>query len=185
MKEGRLFAPMDQPDAENAFAKFNEALALEPGNEKALAGMKTIDVERDKQRRAREEEQQRIELAKRKALEDQVNAAIARGDELYQKGQVVEPAGNNALLRYREALKIDPLSPAARERVQRALAYYVDRGDQARDDGDLWVALENYRKASRAAEGQDPDIEARLRETEAHLKAGMAGSDTPAHHVQG
>ena len=178
MKEGRLFAPTDQPDAENAFAKFNEVLALDPGNEKALAGMKTIDLERDKQRRAREEEQRRTELAKRKALEDQVNAAIARGDELYQKGQVVEPAGNNALLRYREALKIDPLNPAARDRVQKALSYYVDRGDQARDGGDLWVALENYRKASRAAEGQDPDIEARLRETEAHLKAGMAGTDT-------
>lgn len=178
MKEGRLFAPTDQPDAENAFAKVNEALALDPGNDRALAAMKKIDAERDRQRHAHEEEQRRQEEARRKALEAQVMAAIDRGDELFRKGQVTEPAGNNALVHYRSALKIDPLSPVARDRVQKALGYYVDRGDQARDAGDPWVALENYRKASRAAEGKDPDIEARVRETESHLKSGMAGTDT-------
>jgi type III secretion system (T3SS) inner membrane Yop/YscD-like protein len=178
MKEGRLFAPTDQPDAENAYGKFDQALALDPGNPKALAAMKQIDAERDKQRTAREEERRRQEEAKRKALEAQVNAVLARGDELFQKGMIAEPAGNNALIRYREALKIDPLSTVAQEKVHKALAYYVDRGDEAREKGDLWTALENYRKASRAAEGKDPDIEARLHEVERTLTAGMS-TDIP------
>ncbi len=178
MKEGRLFAPTDRPDAESAFAKFNEALALDPGNDRALAAMKQIDTERDRQRRAKEEEQKRQEDARRKALETKVAAAIAKGDELFQKGQVTEPAGNNALIHYREALKIDPMSDVAQERMNKALSHYVEKGDDARDKGDLWVALENYRKASRAAEGRNPDIEARLNETETHLKAGMAGTDS-------
>jgi type III secretion system (T3SS) inner membrane Yop/YscD-like protein len=184
--EGRLISPSDQPDAESAFGKFNEVLALNPGNEKALAWLKRIDEEREKDRRAREaEEQRRAALERerrdreRQELAAKVNAIIADGDQLFQKGQVAEPAGNNALKRYRDALKVDPESTVARERVDRAFQYYIDRGDQAREGGDPWTALENYRKASRAAEGKNEDIEARVRETETRLKAGMAGTDTP------
>ena len=58
---GKLMTPADQPDADSAFAKFNEALALDPGNQQALQWLKRIDEERDKQRRAREEaEKQRL-----------------------------------------------------------------------------------------------------------------------------
>jgi tetratricopeptide (TPR) repeat protein len=178
LKEGRYFAPTDQPDADNAFSKFNEVLELDPGNERAIAALKKIDTERDQQRRTRDEEKRKQEEARRKALEEKVNTAIRQGDELFDRGQVAEPAGSNALLRYREALSIDPSSTIARDRIQKALQFYVEKGDHARDSGDSWVALENYRKASRAAEGKDPNVEARVRETESHLKAGMAGSDS-------
>ncbi len=184
-KDGKLIAPPEQPEQQNAFAKFNEVLALDPGNDKALAWLKKIDEERDKQRRAREEEDQRrlaLERQRRERehqeLERKVNAILAEGDALYDRGEVAEPAGRNALVRYRQALQVDPESAAARDRVQKAVRYYVDRGDRFRAGNDLWSALENFRKASRAAAGSDPEIENRVREVEAHLRSGMASTGT-------
>lgn len=182
-KAGKLMAPPDRPEEENAFAKFNDVLALDPGNEQALAWLKRIDEEREKQRRLREEqEQRRLALERerqereRRALEERVRAIVAEGDALFEQGNVAEPAGRNALARYRDALKVDPASELAKGRVERAIAYYVERGDQFRERDDPWRALENYRKASRAAEGTDPQIDSRVREMETRLQAGMSSS---------
>ena len=181
---GKLISPADQPDADSAFAKFNEALALDPGNEQALAWLKKIDEDRDKQRRAREEaEKQRVaeEQARRdrqhQELAKKVEAIVAQGDEFYDKGQVTEPPGTNALVKYREALKVDPESALAQARVQKAVGYYVQKGDDLRDKNELWPALENYRKASRATDGRDEEVEKRMHDLEGQLKAGMAGTN--------
>ncbi|MEA2627484.1 MAG: eukaryotic-like serine/threonine-protein kinase [Candidatus Binatota bacterium] len=182
-EEGRLFAPPDRPGAENAFDKFNEVLVLEPGNAQALGWLKRIDAERDRERRAREEEDQRrrareqeLRERARRELEARVNAELAEGDRLFDRGQAAEPAGKNALVHYRQALAIDPESAPAKQREDRVVAYYVDRGDAARERDDPWAALENYRKASRVTGGKDPEVESRVREIETRLSAGMAGT---------
>ncbi len=180
---GKLLAPPDQPDADNAFAKFNEVLAREPGNEKARAWLKRIDEERDKQRKAREEsekariaQQRAREEQQRRDLESRIQPIIQQGDAYFDKGQVTEPVGTNALAKYREALKIYPESSVAQERVQKAVDYYVAKGDELRDKNDLWAALESYRKASRATSGKDQEVERRIQELERQLRSGMAGS---------
>ena len=180
---GKLMAPADQPGAESAFAKFNEVLERDPGNEQARQWLKKIDEERDKQRHAREDaekarlaDQRAREERARQELEKKVAAIVEQGDAYFDKGQVTEPVGTNALAKYREALKIYPDSPLAQERVQRATNYYVQRGDELRDKNDLWGALEDYRKASRAADGRDEEVQKRVRELEAQLRAGMAGT---------
>jgi len=180
---GKLMAPPDQPDADNAFAKFNEVLARDPGNEQARQWLKRIDDERDKQRRARDEaekarvaQQREREERDRQELENKVAGIIAQGDAYFDKGQVTEPVGTNALAKYREALKVYPGSTLAQERVQRAVNYYVARGDELRDKNDPWAAIENYRKASRATGGKEEDVERRIREIEGQLRSGMAGT---------
>jgi hypothetical protein len=182
-EEGRLFAPPDRPGAENAFDEFNEVLVLEPGNAQALDWRKRIDAERDRERGAREEEEQRrvarereLRERARQELEVRVNAELAEGDRLFDRGQADEPAGKNALVHYRQALAIDPESAPAKQRVDRVVAYYVDRGNAARERDDPWAALENYRKASRVTGGKEPEVESRVREIETRLSAGMAGS---------
>jgi len=180
---GKLMSPADQPGAESAFAKFNEVLERDPGNEQARQWLKKIDEERDKQRHAREDaekarlaEQRAREERARQELEKKVAAIVEQGDAYFDKGQVTEPVGTNALAKYREALKIYPESQLAQERVQKAVNYYVQRGDELRDKNDLWAALENYRKASRAIDGRDEEVQKRVRELEAQLRAGMAGT---------
>jgi tetratricopeptide (TPR) repeat protein len=116
--------------------------------------------------------------AERAALEAEVRKFIDQGDALFSSGQVAEPAGRNALFYYREALKRDPQSALAREKEQKAIYYYVDNGDKLRDAGDLWKALEQYRKASRTIEGKDAEIEARVRETENQLRGGLGATDS-------
>jgi len=182
---GKFVAPPDQPEAENAYAKFNEVLSLDPGNEKAREWLTRIDKKLDEERAKRDaEEKRKGELAQeqrerqRKALEERVKGLINQGDQLYAAGQVAEPAGRNALVFYREALKVDDQSPLARAAVAKAIGYYVDNGDKLRESGDAWKALEQYRKASRASEAKDPDIEARVRETETQLRSGMAATGT-------
>ncbi len=182
---GKYIAPSDQPEAENAYAKFNEILSLDPGNEKARLWLTRIDKKLDEDRANRDaEEKRQAQLAQdqrerqRKAVEDRVKALIDQGDELYKAGQVAEPAGRNALVFYREALKVDDQSPLARAAVAKGIGYYVDNGDKLRESGDAWKALEQYRKASRASEGADPEIEARVRETETVLKSGMGATGT-------
>ncbi len=181
---GSLTAPADQPDVDNAFSKFNEVLSLDPGNEKAREWLKRIDDEREKQKRAREEaekkrlaEEEARRERQRQELEQKVAAIIAQGDEYYDKGQVTEPVGTNALAKYREALKVYPESSLAQERVARAANYYVERGDELRDKGDSWGALENYRKASRASQGREELVEKRVQDLEAQLRSGMAGTN--------
>jgi tetratricopeptide (TPR) repeat protein len=180
---GKLMSPADQPGAESAFAKFNEVLEREPGNEQARQWLKKIDEERDKQRHAREDaekarlaEQRAREERARQELEKKVAVIVEQGDAYFDKGQVTEPVGTNALAKYREALKIYPESQLAQERVQKAANYYVQRGDELRDKNDLWAALEDYRKASRAADGKDEEVQKRVRELEAQLRSGMAGT---------
>jgi hypothetical protein len=180
---GKLLAPPDQPDADNAFAKFNEVLARDPGNEQARSWLKKIDEERDKQRRAREDaekarlaDQREREDQKRRDLEAKIAAIIDQGDAYFDKGQVTEPVGTNALAKYREALKIYPESQLAQDRVQKAINYYVVRGDELRDKNDSWAALENYRKASRATGGKQEEVERRIQEIERQLRSGMAGT---------
>jgi tetratricopeptide (TPR) repeat protein len=180
---GKLMTPADQPDADSAFAKFNEALALDPGNQQALQWLKRIDEERDKQRRAREEaekqrlaEEQARQDRQRQELDRKVAAVVEQGDAYYEKGQITEPVGTNALAKYQQALKIDPQSSLAQERVQKAINFYILRGDELRDKNDLWAALENYRKASRATGGREEDVERRIHEVEGQLRSGMAGT---------
>ena len=180
---GKLLAPPDQPDAENAFAKFNEVLARDPGNEQARSWLKKIDEEHDKQRRARDDaekarlaQQRERDEQKRRDLEAKIASIVEQGDAYFEKGQVTEPVGTNALAKYREALKIFPESQIAQERVQKASNYYVVRGDELRDKNDLWAALENYRKASRATNGKEDEVERRIKELERQLKSGMAGT---------
>jgi hypothetical protein len=182
---GKYIAPQDQPEAENAYAKFNEILSLDPGNEKARLWLTRIDKKLDEERANRDAEEKRKAQSaleqkerQRKAVEDRVKALIEQGDQLYNAGQVAEPAGRNALVFYREALKVDDQSPLARAAVAKGIGYYVDNGDKLRESGDTWKALEQYRKASRASEGKDPDIEARVRETETVLKSGMGATGT-------
>ncbi len=179
----KLVAPPDRPDAENAYAKFNDVLALDPGNEKAKEWLKKIAAELDKARIARDEErkrQQADEQARRDRqradLDRKVNAIVEQGDEYFSKGQVTEPVGTNALAKYRAALKVDPESTVAKERVQKAVYYYVQKGDELRDKDD-WSALENYRKAARATEGNDEEVERRMREVEGKLKSGWVGTN--------
>ena len=181
----KFVAPPDQPEADNAYSKFNDVLALDPGNEKAKDWLKKIDSELDKVRREREEAEKRKlaaeqarKTAQRAELEKKVSAILAAGDEYFAKGQVTEPVGSNALAKYREALKVDPESAEAQQRVEKAANYWVQRGDELRDKGDSWSALENYRKASRATLGKDETIEKRIVELEGQLRSGMAGTST-------
>ena len=46
-----------------------------------------------------------------------------------------------------------------------------------RSKNELWPALENYRKASRATDGRDEEVEKRMHDLEGQLKAGMAGTN--------
>jgi hypothetical protein len=183
--QGKFVAPPDRPEEENAYTKFNQALALDPGNEKARDWLKRIDGKLDEARRHRQEEERRRQeaaaaaLAKERAeLAKKVEAVLVAGDQLFAAGKVVEPAGDNALVRYREALRIDPESTEAQGRIRRAIYTMVEQGDRYRDQRDNWRALEQYRKADRAAEHKDPEIVARLEETEKMLKSGMASTLT-------
>jgi tetratricopeptide (TPR) repeat protein len=182
---GKYIAPADQPDAENAYAKFNEILSLDPGNEKARLWLTRIDKKLEEEKSKREDAEKRKAAAaqeqreqQRKALEARVKVLIDQGDELYKAGQVAEPAGRNALVFYREALKVDDQSPLARAAIAKGIGYYVDNGDKLRESGDDWKALEQYRKASRASEGKEPEVEARVRETETILRSGMGATGT-------
>jgi tetratricopeptide (TPR) repeat protein len=184
--EGRYVAPPDRPDEDNAYAKFNEALALDPGNEKARDWLKRIDVKLEESRRLREETERRRReaeeaklAAERARLQAKIDAIVAVGDGLFDAGKVAEPAGNNALARYEEALKLDPENAGVQERIRRAVFHYVQIGDDFRDKGDNWRALEQYRKGQRAAQRaglKDADVTARVTEVEKVLKSGMASS---------
>jgi hypothetical protein len=183
--ENRFVAPSDRPDEENAYAKFNQALALDPGNEKARDWLRKIDAKLAEARKQREEAEKRRQDAEnaardaqRRELAKKVEAILVAGDGLLQAGKVVEPAGDNALVRYREALKVDPHSTEAQERIRRAVYTLVEQGDELRDKKDPWKALELYRKADRAVDHRDPEIAARIDETERNLKAGMASTLT-------
>jgi hypothetical protein len=183
--QGKYVAPPDRPDEDNAYAKFNQALALDPGNAKARDWLKKIDAKLDEARREREEAERRrraaeeaARQAERRELAKKVEAILAAGDQLLQAGKVVEPAGDNALVRYRSALAVDPESTEAQERIRRAIYTLVEEGDAYRDKKDSWRALELYRKADRAADHKDPEIVARVDETERMLKAGMASTQT-------
>jgi Inner membrane component of T3SS, cytoplasmic domain len=183
--QGKYVAPPDRPEEDNAYTQFNQALALDPGNEKVRDWLKRIDGKLDEARRQRQEEERRrqeaVAAAQAKAraeLAKKVEAVLAGGDQLFEAGKVVEPAGDNALVRYRSALKLDPESVEAQARIRRAIYTMVDQGDKYRDQRDTWRALEQYRKADRAAEHKDPEITARLEETERVLKSGMAGTLT-------
>ena len=180
----RLVAPPDQPDAENAYRTFNRVMEIDPGNEHARAWLGRIDEELKRQAKAREEAEAARRAREREAAEqrrqelaEKVRMILAEGDAFFERGQVAEPVGANALVKYREALKVDPESSEARERAHRAIYYYVEKGDEFREKEDLWRALENYRKALRAAE-KDPDVEARVADTEARLRSLMSGSTT-------
>ncbi|MBI2962996.1 MAG: hypothetical protein HYY35_04520 [Deltaproteobacteria bacterium] len=183
--QGRYVAPPDRPEEENAYAKFNHALALDPGNDQARDWLKKIDGKLDESRREREQaELKRLAAeeaareAERRQLAKRVEAILVVGDQLFQAGKVVEPAGDNALVRYREALKVDPDSVETQGRIRRAIYSLVEQGDGYRDRKDNWRALEQYRKADRAAAHKDPEIVARLDETEKMLKSGMASTQT-------
>ncbi|MGH7804806.1 MAG: hypothetical protein ACREQJ_10700, partial [Candidatus Binatia bacterium] len=180
----RLVAPPDQPDADNAYRTFNRVMEIDPGNEQARAWLGRIDDELKRQASAREEAEAARRASERDAAEqrrqelaEKVRMILAEGDAFFERGQVAEPVGANALVKYREALKVDPESREARERAHRAIYYYVEKGDEFREKEDLWRALENYRKALRAAE-TDPDIEARVADTEARLRSLMSGTTT-------
>ncbi|MGH7822536.1 MAG: FHA domain-containing protein, partial [Candidatus Binatia bacterium] len=130
--EGRYVAPPDRPDLENAYAKFNQVLSIDPGNEDAREWLRKIDVRLEELRREREEaekkrreaEQARL-AAQRLELQEQVRSILAKGDELFDQGKVAEPVGRNALVFYRQALEVDPESPEAKERVRRGIYYHV------------------------------------------------------------
>jgi hypothetical protein len=182
---GRLVAPPDQPDAENAYRTFNHVIEIDPGNEKARSWLERIDAELKKQSGAREAaEAQRLARERearertQRELAQKVSGILAQGDEFFNRGEVAEPVGANALVKYREALQVDPESSEAKERIHKAVYYYVARGDDFREKDNLWLALENYRKASRAAGGADADVEARVHDTEARLRSVMGGAGT-------
>lgn len=183
--QGRYVSPPDRPEEDNAYANFNQALALDPGNEKARDWLKKIDSKLDEARREREEAERKrrqaeeaAREAERRELAKKVEAILVVGDRLFQAGKVIEPAGDNALVRYRDALRIDPDSLEAQERIRRAIYTLVEQGDGYRDKKDSWRALELYRKADRAAAHKDPEITARVDETERNLKSGMASTQT-------
>jgi len=149
----RLVAPPDQPDAENAYRTFNRVIEIDPGNEKARTWLERIDAELKKQSGAREAAEKERQAREREARErarrelaEKVNAILAQGDVLFDRGDVAEPVGNNALVKYREALQVDPESTEAKDRVRKAAYFYVQRGDEFREKDNLWAALENYRK---------------------------------------
>lgn len=182
---GRLVAPADQPDVDNAYRTFNRVIEMDPGNPRALEWLGKIDAELKRQAGARQEAEQRRLAREREAreraraeLQARVDKILAEGDTYFAKGQIAEPAGSNALVFYRQALEVDPQNDAAKDRVRQAVYEYVRRGDAARDKDDLWLALENYRKGARAAGGEDPEIEGRVRETEGRLRSGLAGVGT-------
>jgi hypothetical protein len=182
---GRLVAPADQPDTENAYRAFNRVIELDPGNDKARSWLERIDAELKKQAGAREAAEAQRQAREREARErtrrelaEKVNAILVQGDALFDRGAVAEPVGANALVKYRQALQVDPESSEAKERVHKAIYYYVARGDEFREKEDLWLALENYRKASRAAGSTDADVEARVHDTEARLRSVMGGVGT-------
>ena len=184
--EGRYVAPPDRPDLDNAYAKFNQALSLDPGNQEASDWLRKIDARLEELRNEREEQEKRRREAERArlaaaraALQERVAGILAKGDALFDQGKVVEPVGENALVYYQQALEVDPESPEARERVKRAIYHHVQRGDDFRDQNDRWRALEQYRKAARASATaglEADDILARVRDTEASLRAGMTST---------
>jgi tetratricopeptide (TPR) repeat protein len=181
---GRLVAPPDQPEAENAYRAFNRVIEIDPGNERARGWLERIDAELQRQASARQQaeaarkaREREAAEARRQELAEKVQAILAEGDAYFERGQIAEPVGANALVKYREALKVDPESADARDRERRAIYSYVGKGDEFREKDDLWRALENYRIALRAA-GKDPDIEARVQDTEARLRSLMSGTST-------
>ncbi len=181
---GKYVARPDQADGDNAYSKFNEVLSLDPGNARARQWLTQIDKKLEEEKSNREQ-QEKAKLAaaqearerQRKALEGRVKELIEQGDQLYAAGQIAEPAGRNALVFYREALKVDDQSILAKAAISKAIQYYIDNGDRLREAGDSWKALDQYRKGSRASGGQDQEIEARVRETEVQLRSGMAATD--------
>jgi hypothetical protein len=215
---GKLVSPDDHPEAESALRKFDEALSLDPGNEKALGWLGRVDAEQKRQKTARDEadaeerrartaaeerdriareeadtrersardeaERQRVaqeEEERRRAadaLAAKVSVALAEGDKLFDRGLLTEPAGRNALERYREAQKIDPESATAKERIDRVIRRYLDLGDAALDRDDQWAALESYRKASRAMGGTEESIQARIQDVEARIRSRYGSGDT-------
>ena len=181
---GRFVAPPDQPDAENAYRAFNRVIEIDPGNDRAREWLERIDAELQKEARARQEadaarraREREAEEQKRAALAGKIAGILAEGDALFARGNVAEPVGANALVKYREALAIDPESREALERERKAIYYYVEKGDELREKDDLWRALENYRKAARASE-KNPDIAARVKDAEARLRSLMSGTST-------
>src|SRR2546421_506711 len=116
-----------------------------------------------------------------KRRKEEVNALLQSGEVLFNAGKLISPAdqpdADSAFAKFNEALALDPESALAQARVQKAVGYYVQKGDDLRDKNELWPALENYRKASRATDGRDEEVEKRMHDLEGQLKAGMAGTN--------
>jgi tetratricopeptide (TPR) repeat protein len=188
-RQGR--AATENGDYETAFARFKEALRLDPGNEDILTNLRWAQ-ESQRSQRAQERAQERAQIA-----EDDGDLAFERQDWLAAAehyARALEDAPHDAELRQKfdrvRARHLLVLARDARRRGQRALELeYLDhacdlspeverrvncdsfhelsaliaqeRGDHAFARGRWATAAIHYRRAARHLPG-DPDILARL-----------------------
>jgi serine/threonine-protein kinase PpkA len=161
-KESKLF----EPRGNNALASYQEVLALEPNNPKALEGLKAIaDRQETVAKRAKDEgnltealaaigqgrkaapEHQglkSLEAAVRSALQtekERIERLRAQAEKQLAAGHFTSPAGNNAYESYRKLLAIEPDNEAAKRGIQTIVRTLEEQAREKQSAGALQKSL--------------------------------------------
>jgi len=136
--------------------RFSESLATLRSEQVAelknlIAAQKTQQAEKSlKQIRALFPEVGRSKLASYQnqlAAQKKTSRLLSEADKLMAAKRLTKPSGNSALDKYREVLKIQADNPQAREGLASIAAYYVGKGRDDYERGDLSRAEEKANKA--------------------------------------
>ena len=105
-----------------------------------------------------------------------INDLIAKGDLAFTKDRLGVPANDNALMYYRQALKMDPSSEEARDGLTHVSKRFRKLARTAHDNGDSSLALK-YLKLAESVSGTEDPSNQKLRR---RLQATPAGQDPQA-----
>lgn len=161
-----------KPEGANAAYRYLQVLEIDPNNKTALEGLEAItqhyaalvkrSLEYDKILEAESNLQIIESIAPRSAVAMElrlkmqtardhtkvVAQLVADADRYYRSKRFTKPEGENALDKYRQALRIDPSNQDAKRGVQKIFEYYADAAENH-------VAAARYAKAESVIDKMD------------------------------